>query len=98
MRKPCHQNCRDRLNYVHSILLKILKSQESLYDHLIQKSEEEAVYLNAKQVRDRVGVSERTLARLHEKGQLPYSKMVDGKRLYRFEEVEHFRKARLRLT
>ncbi len=97
MRKPCHQNCRDRLNYVHSILLKILKSQESLYDHLIQKSEEEAVYLNAKQVQDRVGISPSTLFRYQDLGLIKIAKNIGGRRLYLESEVERFRKEYRRL-
>ncbi|WP_028295694.1 hypothetical protein [Olivibacter sitiensis] len=54
--------------------------------------EKETIYRSTEYVQNRVGISESTLLRCKHKGLIKVAKIVNKKKYYRDEDVEHLRK------
>lgn len=74
------------------ILSALRKEYADLKQYLSDQAEVETIYRDAEYAMEFIGISESTLARHQRKGDLVVAKMDKGKRYFRQQDLERFKK------
>lgn len=77
---------------VNAKVLQLLTGESGYHLQYIRQRQSETVYRDAKYAMEFIGISESTLARHQRKGQLAVAKIDRGKRYFRQQDLERFKR------
>lgn len=89
--RPPHCACCRAYSLLYPDIQQIRADQQEILNHILEKQEAEAEYLTAKQTWQRVGISESTLLRCQQRGEITVAKIKKQKKYFRDRDVERLR-------
>ena len=89
--QPCCA-CAKAFRMLYPELKQIRADQREILNYIFERQEAETEYLTAKQAWKRVGISESTLLRCQQRGEITVAKIEKKKKYYRDRDVERLRK------
>lgn len=90
--RQIHCACETMIGLLYPALRQLRADQEEILRFLREKESAETAYLSAREVMDRVGISESTLLRCQRRGEITVAKTVRGKKYFRDRDVERLRR------
>jgi len=91
-RRAHHCACKRIVGILYPKLRQIRLDQQEILNHIVDKQEAETKYLTAKQTEKRVGISESTLLRCQQRGEITVAKVDKRKKYFRDCDVERLRR------
>jgi len=90
--RPPHCACCRAYVLLYPDIKRIRADQQEILNHILDKQEAETEYLTAEQTMERVGISESTLLRCQNRGEIAVAKMKNRKKYFRDCDVERLRR------
>ncbi|WP_134089102.1 hypothetical protein [Olivibacter sp. XZL3] len=87
---PCHC-CAHLFRLLYHEVKGLKEHTEKIHGFIFNKEAEETVYRDAAYTMDRVGISKSTLLRCQNQGIIAVAKVLNKKKLFRDQDVEHLR-------
>ena len=87
-----HCACCRAYTLLYPDIQRIRADQQKILNHIFVKEEAETKYLTAKQTEKRVGISESTLLRCQQRGEIIVAKVEKRKKYFRDCDVERLRR------